>query len=146
MRLLRLFFIVLLIVSCQSQEQNNPPRKDSGHTDSPARKISHVYIPAEFPGGQDSLRDYFRKNVPCIDSVKLYGEHFVEPLPAELRFKIDTLGRVIDLGIVNATFLSKNKELHDRCLDAIHAMRWHPATNDGKKIVSHVWISFRLRE
>ena len=96
----------------------------------------------EFPGGIIALEQYFKENVPCIDSI-----FWSNTGHSHLRFEIDTNGTVIHPTLYNWTMLSENKKEDTKCWDKIKNMpKWIPGTRNNEKVKCKIDIPVKLRD
>lgn len=142
--LYRMAFMALLITllySCGGSE--TPQEEASVAVDSLQRNgpMENPEIPAQFPGGNDSLMKWMAANITYPEVAKadsVQGQVVVS-------FVIDRFGGMVDAKV--------ERSLHSSCdavaLEAVKSMpKWTPARNAGDDVASKLFlpVDFRLPE
>lgn len=93
-------------------------------------------IQPEFPGGEDSLMIYIRKNLRLPESpIQIYGKVFVS-------FVIDTVGDIKDVEVVRKV----DPYLDAEAMRVIKSMpKWKPGTRYGKPINVKLFIPIQFK-
>jgi TonB family protein len=107
-------------------------------TAAPPKSANTEKMP-EFPGGQDRLLEYLKRNIKYpFDALSKHIEGKVQ-----VRFVIDEEGKISEPVVVHPVYPSLDKEA---IRVVMHMLPWHPGEQNGKKVKVYftVPVSFRL--
>jgi TonB-dependent SusC/RagA subfamily outer membrane receptor len=104
--------------------------------------FTNVDVPANFPGGEDAMVKWIKKQLAAQPDVQQNPDQFKGL--AGLRFIVNTVGQVTNVSLLNA----KGKEYNSKLSLMISALLqkgpyWESAKQNGKKVRSFKDIEFR---
>jgi TonB family protein len=112
------------------QAQQSPFERDTSKSKSVKQKekpnigVAMVQVQPEFPGGEDSLMSFLKRNLHYPESAKLKGAHG----SVLVGFVVDRTGIIRDAEILNGV----NEEMNAEAIRVIKSMPlWKPGTIGG---------------
>ena len=137
-----LFLSAMLVVSILSHAKTEIVVCNTDSLKTKESRDSTIYedfeFPAEFPGGQEALKEYLKKEFR-------YTRKSLEKITRDriiLRFTINVDGTLSDIEIVRG---SGNKRLDKKAVRVVKNMpRWKPASEAGRIIPIRYYLPIKL--
>lgn len=137
-----LFLSAMLVVSILSHSKIETVVSNSDSLKTKESRDSTIYedfeFPAEFPGGQEALKEYLKKEFR-------YTRKSLEKTTRDriiLRFTINVDGTLSDIEIVRG---SGNKRLDKKAVQVVKKMpRWKPASEAGRIVPIRYYLPIKL--